>query len=494
MVVKLAAGLAGGAAGRGHQGAAAFAEYIGTREGVEAVISEPAADPLVHARYLAERPGSTGLFGADPAVPPDLAAVQAQIGTAAWWHSWVVSMRGPDAEAAGLEGAQDWREMVRRALPQIARAQGLGPGDVAWVGAMHRKVGRDGIAQPHVHVLVWTVTERAAATPARLPRDRLRAVKKVWAREVFGAQRAGLAAEKTAQRDLALAAAKQAAGQDPLEDGLAERLEQLAAAMPGRGRVALAYMPAEVKRQARETAEWLLTRPELAPHAAEVERMAVALAEQRAGAVEGVSAGKRAAADLRDRVAQVLLQIGTPRPPVEVRARPTLEHVAAWTRGEPQNTRYVGRLRRLVGRVVDGSAGEEALRAALGGGPRAVAGTQLLLRRERLRRMRPADAVAARLGAEWPDDAARYQADRLLRDHAHPGALMERLQGLAPGVPEARVRRSVAVEARRAQRQDWQSREPGARAAGLLAAVRRAIEDARAEAEWATTREGEASL
>ena len=120
-----------------------------------------------------------------------------------------------------------------------------------WIGAIHRKVGRDGIAQPHAHVLLWPVAERAGAAPSRLPRDRLRAVKNVWAREVFGAQRAGLAAEKTAQRDLALAAAKQAALRDPLEAGPAERLERLAAAMPERGRVALTYMPAEVKRLCR---------------------------------------------------------------------------------------------------------------------------------------------------------------------------------------------------------------------------------------------------
>lgn len=80
LVVKLAVGLAGGTAGRGHQGAAAFAEYVATREGVEAVGAEPMSDPLVHARYLAERPGSTGLFGMDPAAPPDLAAVQRRSG------------------------------------------------------------------------------------------------------------------------------------------------------------------------------------------------------------------------------------------------------------------------------------------------------------------------------------------------------------------------------------------------------------------------------
>ncbi len=111
MVVKLSVGVAGTG------GPARLAGYIGTREGVERVAEEAVPDPTTQAAYVAERPGSTGLFGPDPAAPPELAEVQGAVGAAPWWHAWVVTMRGPDAEQAGLRTPQDWRAMVRAALP-----------------------------------------------------------------------------------------------------------------------------------------------------------------------------------------------------------------------------------------------------------------------------------------------------------------------------------------------------------------------------------------
>ena len=59
----------------------------------------------------------------------------------------------------------------------------------------------------------------------------------------------------------------------------------------------------------------------------------------------------------------------------------------------------------------------------------------MLLRRERLRRMRPADAVAARLGVEWPDDAARHQADRLLATHPAPALRIVRCKSATQAMP-----------------------------------------------------------
>jgi hypothetical protein len=494
MVVKLAVGLRGAPAGRGHQGAAAFAAYVATREGVARAAEEPAPDPIIHARYLGERPGSTGLFGSDPAAPPDLEAVQGEIGAAAWWQSWVVSMRGPDAEAAGLATPQDWRAMVRRAVPQVAATMGVAPQDLRWVAAVHRKVGRDGVEQPHVHVLVWPASERAAALAPRLPRDRLRAAKKAWAREVFGAQRAAMAAERTAQRDLALGAAKAAVATPVLEAALAERLGRLAAAMPGRGRAALAYMPPEAKRLARDVAEWLLSQPDLAEHAASVVRLAGALAEQRAGTAEGRAAARRAREDLRDRVAQVVLRAAAPAaPPPAVRARPS--RVVEWARGGVAPS-TVGRIQRLVRRVADGAASPEALQRALGGGPRGAAAAAILLRRERLARLRPADAVAERLGVgQWADEV-RHEVDQLLRRAARTGDAADvvgRVRDLVPEEAEARVRRAVAAEARRARAAEARQAAGARRAAGVLAAVRREIERARAEAEWETTRAGEAA-
>ena len=299
LVIKLRCA-SGGKIGAKPVSGSTYAGYVATREGVAQIETEAMADPTVYAGYAAERPGSTGLFGVDPAAPPDLGGVQAALTAAPWWQEWVVTMRAPDAEAAGMGTPQDWRAMVRRAMPQVARAHGAALESVQWVAAVHWKAG-----QPHVHVLVWPVGADAPAGPRLLP-DRLRAAKKVFAREVFGQQRADLAGQKTVQRDAVLRDASAALTRR--DAPLAQRLERLSKSMPQHGRVALAYMPAAVRQEARDLADWLLRQPPLVEGAGAIEKAALELAEQRAGSIEGVSAGKRARADLRDRVAQVVLR------------------------------------------------------------------------------------------------------------------------------------------------------------------------------------------
>ena len=297
----------GGRMGGKPVSAANYARYIAEREGVAKVEGEAAADPAFYAGYMAERPGSTGLFGADSADPPALEEVQRATAAAPWWQDWVVSMRSPDAQQAGLRSPQDWREMVRRSLPQVAHARGVEPEGLRWAAAMHAKAG-----QPHVHILVWPVDAKAEAAGPALTLEQMRAAKKVFAREVFGAARADLAARRTATRDRALrvaAGAMRGEGLAPTDKAeLDRRLARLAEHMPGHGRVALGYMPPKVRQEARDLADWLLQRRVLAAGAAEVERLAGALAEQRAGTEQGVAAGKRARVDLRDRVAQVVLR------------------------------------------------------------------------------------------------------------------------------------------------------------------------------------------
>ncbi len=302
LVVKLRCA-AGGKIGTKPVSGRVYAGYIATREGVAQVETEAMADPMVYAEYAAERPGSTGLFGVDSAAPPDLGDVQAALSAAPWWQEWVVSMRAPDADAVGMGTPQDWRAMVRQAMPQVAREHGVAPESVRWAAAVHWKKG-----QPHVHVLVWPVGADAPVGPRLLP-DRLRAAKKVFAREVFGQQRAGLAAQKTAQRDAVLRGVAAAlVTHREASAAIEQRLARLGTGMPKRGRVALAYMPAPVRQEARDLADLLLRQAPLAAGAAAVERAARELAEQRAGSIEGVAAGKRARADLRDRVAQVILR------------------------------------------------------------------------------------------------------------------------------------------------------------------------------------------
>ena len=328
--------------GAGRKGSA-LAHYIATREGVSLVEREQAPDPQIHARYLSERPGSTGLFGADPTDPPRLETVQDEVGAVKWHWQIVLSMREPDAMRCGLTTPADWRDVARRVMPQFATETGLGD-NLRWVAAMHQKVGKEGVGQPHIHVIAW-VRPGARGRRPDLSKHELRNVRRAVAREVFGPLRAQLAAERTAARDTLVAAGKhnlaqmrrltlQAEAADPQPDklpppfprtdlqALAEKIEALAPSMPGKGQVALAYMPEPVKQEARAIADWVLERPALAEALSGLERATRDLTALYSGQQQaGDAAWQRARGDVRDRVAQAVLRAASQHQRSEVRAK-----------------------------------------------------------------------------------------------------------------------------------------------------------------------------
>ena len=304
-------------------GGARLAEYIGTRAGVAAVQQEEAQQTAGLVRYAAERPGSTGLFGADPQAPPDLAATQEALAAAPWHYRIVLSMRGPDAERVGLgEDAQKWRDMARRWLPGVAKELGVPQEAMHWVGAMHHKEGKDGVSQPHLHVLAWI------DPPARRPllsKEELRRVRRATAREVFGPLRGALSAEKTARRDAAILAARAALGHGAIasrdEAELGRRLRALGKRMPGHGRIAMAYMPPEVRAEAEAVAAWVMERPALSAEVAGLDKAARDLAALYGTQPEALdAAAAKALADVRGRIAQVVLKAAASEEAVAKRA------------------------------------------------------------------------------------------------------------------------------------------------------------------------------
>lgn len=286
--------------------------------------------------YIADRPGSTGLFG------------HADLGTAAGggpeWQEvakeldahtlpvWrlVVSLREDDANALGMTDRAAWDAAMRQAAHGAIKAMGLDPEHARWVAAFHQAQGH-----PHVHIVIWEREHEAARRDGLLEKGELKAVWRSYARELFRGERERLTAEKTAMRDLVRDLAKgevsRLTGMDTarlevqaLDGGrpglppvmreeqaveLKRRLEDLSRVMPGRGRAALAYMPPTAKAEARATAEWLLTQPRFAQAAERHETAAVELAghySRKPAALE--QARQNARDDLRDRVAQVVLQ------------------------------------------------------------------------------------------------------------------------------------------------------------------------------------------
>ena len=92
--------------------------------------------------------------------------------------------------------------------------------------------------------------------------------------------------------------------------------------MPDHGRLALAYMPADVREEARATAEWILSRPTLAAAVQGLRAAARSLTALYTTQPEAADAAwTRAHADVRDRIAQAVLRAAAKRPARQHRDR-----------------------------------------------------------------------------------------------------------------------------------------------------------------------------
>lgn len=314
-----------------NESAARNAEYIGNRPGV---VREPEPDrgspAAVYARYAATRPGSRGLFAADPDHPPDLHAVTHELrhSNSPTWRV-ILSLRGEDAESLGYSSLSDWQGLTRRHAAGLERSMGLQPGQLRWVAAHHQARNATGVEHPHVHILAW-LSPDAQARQGRLSAEELRAARREAAREVYGPLRAQHTVERTAGRDEALKIGKdllervraERAGREaaerevlvgvPSAETLARigsRLEALGRHLPEHGRLALAFMPEPVKAEAREIAADLLRSRELRPAVQQYEGATRDLSSLYTTQQPDSDAALNGAhEDLRDRVAQQVLR------------------------------------------------------------------------------------------------------------------------------------------------------------------------------------------
>lgn len=122
--------LSQGTASLSHVGAVAHARYMVSPKKEELV--RAASDPSIHARYMAERPGSAGMFGADPDHEPNLSEVVETIHhhQGPVWRL-IVSVTEEDARALAelstdsLLQRASWEQACRLVMPQIAEELGL---------------------------------------------------------------------------------------------------------------------------------------------------------------------------------------------------------------------------------------------------------------------------------------------------------------------------------------------------------------------------------
>ncbi|SFR11680.1 MobP3 family relaxase [Desulfoscipio geothermicus] len=315
--------------------------YIGTRPGVDrgdADIGDRYFEkfkidsPAGHVKYAAERPRSHGLFGADEK-PLDIKQVMEELKQhdGIVWR-FVLSLREDTAKRMGYIDRKSWEDALRASVSEAAGAMGIPESNLRWVAAYHAEAGH-----PHVHLVIWE--KEAQRRRGVLSDGERKDVRKAFIKSFYAAERSRLGVEKTALRDMIRDVARgemdrahdlvvriKSARQEvrAMEGGttgvaprlsdsdredLARRVENLAKIMPGKGRVALKYMPEEVKAEAREIADWLLAKPGFAASSGRYKEIAREMAGHYTSQDQRLNqAEENAYNDLRDRVAQLVLK------------------------------------------------------------------------------------------------------------------------------------------------------------------------------------------
>ncbi len=261
----------------------AHLEYMGNPSKEELIRAGESPDrddnAVIHAAYIAGRPGSTGYFGPNEHnLPnPDAIAEGLRRHQCPVWRA-IVSVTEADARAMGgqLLFRPAWEDAAREALPRMADKLGIKRDNLQWVAAMHRKEGH-----PHLHLLFWETT--AERTRGVLADGERRDVRRLWVQSLYRPERDRLGLEKQLQRELLIESSRadlrnvQVKGirwriKEPAPipypprlgtsqaQELACKLNNLQAMMPGTGRAALAYMPPEIKMEARQIVNWMITR------------------------------------------------------------------------------------------------------------------------------------------------------------------------------------------------------------------------------------------
>ena len=148
--------------------------------------------------YLANRPGAVkfdthALFSQeDTAI--DLNAVAKEIanhGGNVWTH--VVALRRDNAQRMGYDNLTAWRELVKRQIPNIAKAQKIDMQNLRWYAAFHDKE-----TNPHVHIVVYSTDEREGF----LTKKGIEQIRSGFANDIYQDELHHLYARQTEVRDL----------------------------------------------------------------------------------------------------------------------------------------------------------------------------------------------------------------------------------------------------------------------------------------------------
>ena len=202
--------------------------------------------------YMAMRPGvekrgSHGLFNEkdEPIILNQAANEIAEHKGNVWSH--VVSLRREDAVRLGFDNSDAWRELVKRHISDIAKAQNIPLCNLKWYAAYH-----DTTHHPHIHLLVYSTNPKQGF----LTKAGIDKVRSVFANDIFHDDLQSIYQEQTVSRDELKAVSKtefesiarkiqQGGFDDPqLEELIRKLYIQL---QNVKGKKVYGYLPPEVK-------------------------------------------------------------------------------------------------------------------------------------------------------------------------------------------------------------------------------------------------------
>lgn len=147
--------------------------------------------------YMAMRPGvqkrgSHGLFNeSDKPIVLDRAANEIANHKGSVW-SHVVSLRREDAIRLGYDNSEVWRELVKRHISDIAKAQRIPLCNLKWYAAFH-----DTTHHPHIHLLVYSTNPKQGF----LTTKGIDQIRSAFANDIFHDDLQSIYQEQTLNRD-----------------------------------------------------------------------------------------------------------------------------------------------------------------------------------------------------------------------------------------------------------------------------------------------------
>ena len=202
--------------------------------------------------YMAMRPGvekrgSHGLFNEkdEPIILNQAANEIAEHKGNVWSH--VVSLRREDAVRLGFDNSYAWRELVKRHISDIAKAQNIPLCNLKWYAAYH-----DTTHHPHIHLLVYSTNPKQGF----LTKAGIDKIRSAFANDIFHDDLQSIYQEQTVSRDELKAVSKnefesivnRIASNDHTDPQLGELIRKLYIQLQNvKGKKVYGYLPKEIK-------------------------------------------------------------------------------------------------------------------------------------------------------------------------------------------------------------------------------------------------------